>query len=78
MTQVIELNQLGTKKKDQMDMSIVLMNETGVTDEKIRALLLSREAINLSDVESLLNHITSVANCFNDVGYFENFVDQPF
>jgi hypothetical protein len=78
LTQVIELNQLGTKKKDQMDMSIVLMNETGVTDEKIRALLLSREAINLSDVESLLNHITSVGNCFNDVGYFEDFVDQPF
>lgn len=57
---MIELNELGTKKKDQKDMNKILGSETGIRDENIKELLQFKDPINLSDVESLLSYITNV------------------
>lgn len=60
LTQVIELNELGTKRKDQKDVNRILGSETGIRDENIKELLQFKDPINLSDVESLLSYITNV------------------
>lgn len=70
LTQVIELNELGTKKKDQKDMNKILGSETGIRDENIKELLQFKDPINLSDVESLLSYITNVL-C-SDAGHSQN------
>lgn len=60
MTQVIELNELGTRRKDQKDVNKILGSETGIRDENIKELLQLKDPINLSDIESLLSYITNV------------------
>ena len=60
LTQVIELNELETKRKDQKDVNKILTSETGIRDESIKELLQLKDPINLSDIESLLSYITNV------------------
>jgi hypothetical protein len=57
---VIELNELGTQKRDQRDLKQIMNNDLGIRDESIRALLRSTDSINLSDIDALLSYITNV------------------
>jgi hypothetical protein len=60
VTQVIQLNDLGTKRKDQSEINKLFNNENGVRDEGVREALQFKDPINLSDIDSLLAYITSV------------------
>jgi hypothetical protein len=60
VTQVIQLNDMGTKKKDSGEINKLFNNENGVRDENVREALQFKDPINLSDIDSLLAYITSV------------------
>lgn len=71
LIQVIELNELDTKTKEQKNVTHIIEAETGIVDEAIKELLQYQEPINLSDVDVLLNYInivtikTLLANLFD-------------
>lgn len=60
LTQVIELNELDTRKTEKKNVSQIIEAEIGIVDESLKDLLQFMDPINLSDVDSLLNYITSV------------------
>jgi uncharacterized iron-regulated protein len=60
LIQVIELNELDTKTKEQKNMNTIIETEIGIIDENIKELLQYQEPINLSDVDMLLNYINTV------------------
>lgn len=60
MTQVIQLNDLGTKNKARGEINKLFSNDNGVRDESVKEALQFKDPINLSDIDSLLAYITSV------------------
>lgn len=60
LTQVIELNELGMKKRDQKDKGRLFDDESSLRDDSIKEILQFKDPINLSDIDSLLAYITNV------------------
>jgi hypothetical protein len=60
LTQVIELNELDTRKKEKKNVNQIIEADIGIVDDNLKDLLQFMDPINLSDVDSLLNYITNV------------------
>jgi hypothetical protein len=59
LTQVIELNELDTRKKEKKNVNEMIEAEIGLMDNDLKEILTFTDPVNLSDVDSLLSYITS-------------------
>lgn len=55
----IQLTEMGLNKKDQREVNKILAEDSTISDEGIKQLLHYKDPLNLSDIESLLQCITS-------------------
>lgn len=60
LTQVIELNELDTKKQEKKNVNQIIEADIGLMDDDLKEILTYIDPVNLSDVDSLLTYITSV------------------